>query len=194
MIAPSPLASPVSIQKTHFSGRFEAELKYKADDLDKVRAALKKLNAEPFLLGNFEHDIYFDSPDRHLKRQDQALVLRHMRPSGRILWIVKGPGRDLCSATELGEFDKPRKMLAALGYDEVFQIEKHRDVFFVGPMHVTLDRIADLGNFVEVAIMTDDEAALPALKDDLAALAAKLGLEPPARITKSYREILDPDF
>lgn len=82
-------------------------------------------------------------------------------------------------------------MVCTLGYRPVLTIDKRRSIYFVGPFHITLDSLAGLGDFAELAIMTDDEAALPAHRAQLQALAARLGLTPDMLETRSYRTLCE---
>ena len=83
-------------------------------------------------------------------------------------------------------------MVHTLGYPPVLTIHKRRSIYFVGPFHITLDHLAGVGDFAELAIMTDDEAALPAYREQLLALATTLGLDPGQRESRSYRTLCEP--
>ncbi len=174
----------------HFRGRFEVEKKFRVADLEAVRARLTAGNAVVFTLGNRETDVFLDLADGRLEANNQFHTLRHMQPSGRVLWISKGPRRDECIAMDLPEFDKALAMLTSLGFRETRRIAKRRDIYFLGDLHVTLDRVDGLGAFVEVAAMTDDEGALPRLGEFVRDAAERLGLDAAAEETRSYREML----
>ncbi len=66
-----------------------------------------------------------------------------------------------------------------------------RSIYFVGPFHVTLDHLAGLGDFAELAIMTDDETLLPDYRQQLLSLAARLGLNPERLESRSYRTLCE---
>lgn len=174
----------------HFAGRFEVEFKVRVDGLDDVRARLEALGAIPFALNNSETDLFLDLADDRLARNGQSHVLRHMRPSNRVLWISKGPARDECVAMDLPDHAKAMDMLQSLGFVEQFKISKRRDIYFLDRCHVTLDEVDGLGTFVEVAAMTDDEATLPALRNTLLEAIERLGLSGAERVERSYREML----
>lgn len=174
----------------HFAGRYEVERKYRVDSLTGIARRLAAEGAVAFALGNRETDIFLDWPDGRLAGTGKQQVLRRMQPSGRVLWFVKGPAPDECIATDLEDFDKARAMLAALGCVETDRVEKERDIFFLDDFHLTLDRVPGLGDFVELAVMTDDEASLPGWADRIEALAAALDLPPEALQTRSYRAML----
>lgn len=174
----------------HFKGRFEVERKFAVDDLSVMRARLEARAAAPFVLGNRETDIFLDTPDSRLAANGQQQVLRLMEPSQRVLWISKGPGADACVAMDLERFDRALEMLSSLGFEETGRVVKHRDIYFVRDFHVTLDLVPRLGAFVELAVMTDDEKALPSWAAKIDAFAETLALPPSSLRTRSYRAML----
>lgn len=174
----------------HFKGRYEVERKYAVPDRAEITARLEARDAIAFTLGNRETDIFLDWPDGRLAAAGKQQVLRLMQPSERVLWFVKGPAPDECIATDLEDFSKARAMLAALGCVETDRVEKQRDIFFLGDFHITLDRVPGLGDFVELAVMTDDEQSLPGWADKIEQLAATLDLLPERLQTRSYRAML----
>jgi len=174
----------------HFRDRFEMERKFRVDDLDAMAWHLGRCGAVPFVLGNCETDIFLDLPDGRLEANNQFHTLRQMLPSGRVLWISKGPAKDECVAMDLADFDKALAMLTSLGFVETRRIGKKRDIYFVDEFHVTLDDVAGIGTFVELAIMTDDEDALLRLRDKIQQAADKLGLLDFVEEKASYRQML----
>ena len=174
----------------HFTGRFEVERKYAVAGLAEITARLQARGAIPFTLGNRETDVFLDWPDGRLAALAKQQVVRSMQPSGRVLWFVKGPQPDECIATDLEDFGKALAMLAALGCVETDRVEKQRDIFFLGDFHLTLDRVPGLGEFVELAVMTDDAESLSGWADRIEALSAELGLDADALQTRSYRALL----
>lgn len=174
----------------HFAGRYEVERKYSVDGLAPLRARLEARGATPFTLGNRETDVFLDWPDGRLAAAGKQQVVRSMQPSGRVLWFVKGPGPDECVATDMEDPGKALAVLAALGCVETDRLSKARDIWFLGDFHVTLDSVPGLGDFVELAVMTDDETSLPDWAERIEALAAELGLTSDALQTRSYRAML----
>ncbi|MDL5383995.1 class IV adenylate cyclase [Aeromonas hydrophila] len=175
----------------HFQGRFEVEFKYRLGDVEAFTTALAALNPEVMLERNQEQDTYFDTPDRSLSAAGKSLLIRAMQPSGIRLWIVKGPEPDRCEAVNITDADKAISMLHTLGYQPILTLYKVRSIYFVGPFHVTLDHLAGLGDFAELAIMTDDESLLPDYRRQLLSLAARLGLNPERLESRSYRTLCE---
>lgn len=175
----------------HFKGRYEVERKYRVDLLEPVRSKILSMGAVPFTLGNVETDIFLDLSDGRLASNDQQQVMRLMQPSGRVLWICKGPGADRCVAMDLDGSDKALEMLSALGYVETGRLAKNRDIYFAGDFHVTLDHLDGLGSFAEVAVMTDDADSLPLWATRVDAFARKLGLDASRIEPRSYRAMMN---
>ncbi|WP_108818869.1 class IV adenylate cyclase [Pseudovibrio sp. Alg231-02] len=171
----------------HFIGIYEVERKYAVADLEVIRSQLEARGAVPFTLGNTEQDIFYDLADKRLANNNQQHVLRVMRPSGRALWISKGPGPDKCISMDMADADQTNAMILSLGFEEVERLEKKRDIYFLGKFHVTLDEVPDLGRFVELAIMTDDADMLSQHEQEIGELANSFNLSSNALQTQSYR-------
>ena len=177
------------MSQAHFQGRFEVEFKYRLADRPAFLKALLALNPEIMLEDNLEQDRYFDTPDDALAQAGKSLAIRTMQPSGIQLWIAKGPEADRCEAVNINDAGKAVSMLLTMNYRQILEITKRRSIYFIGPFHVTLDHLAGLGDFAELAIMTDDEERLPAFRQQLLALADQLGLSPDAQEPRSYRTL-----
>ncbi|GIU02319.1 class IV adenylate cyclase [Shewanella morhuae] len=173
----------------HFSGKFEVELKYRLLDRDAFFAVLQTRNPEVMLEDNLEHDCYFDLASHSLISEHKSLCIREMQPSGIMLWIVKGPEKDRCEAVNITDATKAKSMLHTLGYECVLEIKKRRSIYFLGKFHLTLDHLDGLGDFAELAIMTDDEALMPEFEAQLVQLATELGLCEAQRELLSYRQL-----
>ncbi|MFZ3407177.1 class IV adenylate cyclase [Vibrio chagasii] len=175
----------------HFKGKYEVELKYRLSSKSEFLKTLSLMPHQVMLQDNQECDWYFDSPDRSLQAQNKSLCIRTMEPSGIKLWIVKGPESDRCEATNITDASNAKSMLENLGYEVILKAQKTRSIYFVGEFHVTVDCLADIGDFAEFAIMTDDESKLSVYKSDLELLANKFGLTESALQTQSYKQMFE---
>lgn len=176
----------------HFRGRYEVERKYRVADLESLRSRIVLMGAQAFTLGNRETDIFLDQPDGRLMSNGQQQVIRLMEPSGRVLWICKGPGPDNCVAMDLDGSEKALEMLAAIGFVRTGQLVKNRDIYFLDDFHITLDQLDGLGAFVEVAVMTDDADSLLQWADRVDAFSATIGLDAVQLEHRSYRAMTEP--
>ncbi|MGF1876367.1 class IV adenylate cyclase [Photobacterium frigidiphilum] len=173
----------------HFKGKYEVELKYRLTSKTQFLSYLQAMNPEVMLEDNLEHDCYFDCVGNPLKNQNKSVCIRNMQPSGIKLWIVKGPEADRCEAVNITDSDKAKSMLLTMGFNLVLELRKIRSIYFIGKFHATVDHLEGLGDFAELAIMTDDESLLAQYKQELLELAAKLGLTDAQLESRSYREM-----
>ncbi|ABO23384.1 putative adenylyl cyclase CyaB [Shewanella loihica PV-4] len=180
--------SPMS--QSHFDGKYEVEHKYRLQDRDAFLSRLESLPHETMLKDNVEFDRYYDTPSGQLAQQSKHLCIRQMHPSNIKLWIVKGPGDKQCQATRIDNIDSAADMLQTLGYKVVLQLTKTRSIYFIDQYHVTVDNLEGMGDFAELAIMTDDETQLAYHEQGLLELAQQLGLTQEDRETRSYRELM----
>lgn len=160
----------------HFKGKYEVELKYRVKNKDAFLRILHSLDHEVMVENNCETDWYFDTSDLQLKQQNKTVSIREMEPSGIKLWIVKGPESDRCEATNITNASNARSMLENMGYQIRLITQKVRSIYFVGQFHLTLDHLANIGDFAEFAIMTDDESKLAEYRTELESLAAQFEL------------------
>ncbi len=174
----------------HFIGNYEIEVKFRVMDAEALRQRLQDEGVVPFVLENRENDCYFERDEQRLKRQNLSMLLRTMEPSGIQLWIVKGPGADNCKAVKIESVSKARDMLQTLGYRPAFYLEKIRSIYFLDQFHITLDHLPGLGDFAEIAVMTDDEKIADDVRRQCVECARRLGLVPEQLEPRSYRQLL----
>jgi len=173
----------------HFKGKYEVELKYRLPSKSPFLSRLKAMTPEIMLEDNLEYDCYFDLSGGELKSQNKSVCIRNMQPSGIKLWIVKGPESDRCEAVNITDDEKACSMLQTMGFKRVLEMKKTRSIYFLGEFHATLDHLEGIGDFAELAIMTDDETMLEKYREQLLALAQSLGLDSTQLETRSYREL-----
>lgn len=167
------------------------EQKFRVDDLAAFRSRLVALGATPYLRGNREIDLYLDTQEEQIAAKGLTLVLRNMQPIDRTLWIVKGPARTDCTATRLPDFAKAKEIMTLMGYVPYLVIEKQRDIYFFGALHVTLDVVESLGSFAEIAVMSNDKEVLSELEKDISRAARQLNLDQIDFMTQSYRQLIE---
>ncbi|MCK8043785.1 class IV adenylate cyclase [Shewanella sp. 1CM18E] len=173
----------------HFVGKYEVEFKYRLQSKADFLQKLKLLAVEVMLEDNAEYDCYFDMPNNTLGTQRKSVCIREMLPSGIKLWIVKGPEKDRCEAVDISDSDRAKSMLLTMGFEQVLELHKTRSIYFLGKFHITVDNLAGIGDFAELAIMTDDESALTRYRAELLELAIQLGLTPEMQEHQSYRQL-----
>ncbi|MFP1927694.1 class IV adenylate cyclase [Lonsdalea quercina] len=174
----------------HFRGKYEVALKFNIQDIAAFRERLFSHHPESFVFENRESDIYYDTAEQSLSRKNISMLLRCMVPSGIKLWIVRGP-RPGCSETvNVESFERTDSMLKTLGFQQVFEVNKTRSIYFLDTFQITLDYIESLGHYVGISCMTEHEAELDRLGEKCQDCALRLGLLLDNIEYRSYRQLL----
>ncbi len=172
----------------------EVEVKYRNTERAATLATLLQWKAQ-LVQDRTDVDIYFQAPDRDLKATDEAFRLRCIGSKNYLTY--KGPKQDTETKTrneiELALADGENTahdaelLLEALGYKPVATVQKKRQVYRLRRDHfeieVNFDSVEDVGDFVELEILTHDDE-YEAAKATLLATAAALGLT--EKETQSY--------
>ncbi len=167
--------------------RLEVEVKVPLDcnELPRIEKRLRSLGAHtegPVV----EEDIYMLHPCRDVVARDEAIRLRITAKGARLAY--KGPRRGGGSAKSRVEIEVDVDpaiidVLEALGFREGLRVVKRRIYATLPQALVTMDRVEELGCFVEVESIHGDEAEV----NDALRL---LGLDDRPRITESYASML----
>ena len=77
-----------------------------------------------------------------------------------------------------------------LAYGQVGRVRKYRTLFLVGRTRVHLDRVEDLGHFLELEVMlVDDESPEQGIRE-ASELMDRLGVQPSQLIEGAYLDLL----
>jgi adenylate cyclase class 2 len=178
--------------------QYEVENKFAAVQLARVVEQLEGLGAE-FRDVIEQVDIYFAHPVRNFAETDEALRIRCIGETNLVTY--KGPKIDKATKTRR-EIELPlatgtervedySELLVALGFRKVAEVSKRRRGGRVQwnqwSVELALDEVAELGQYVELEIVVEQEQ-LPAAQSALLELAAHLSLPQPER--RSYLEMV----
>ena len=169
----------------------EFELKVGISSLDPVRKQLIGHNAQ-FCGRIHEHDIYYNAPHRDFSVTDEAIRVRYT--NGHALVTYKGAkikASGLKAREELNMVVDSgavfEQMLGRLGFTRTAEVNKWRENYRLSGAAITLDEVENLGTFVEIEILAEDENSNPAAR--IEEIAKEIGVcgEP---ILASYLELL----
>jgi adenylate cyclase class 2 len=186
---------------------YEVEVKVAAD-LDRVRARLAELGARSTGAVR-QRDTYYDAPHRSFAETDEALRIRRVtdasdgsgsttaRADGdeaaatadRTVLTYKGPLVDSDSKSRLeretvvGDVAATDAILGELGFEPAAVVEKERERFRLDGYTVTLDSVADVGEYVEVETEADD---VDEAREGVFGVVRDLGLDPGEQVRASY--------
>ncbi|MEN6328709.1 MAG: class IV adenylate cyclase [Methanobacteriaceae archaeon] len=135
----------------------EVEVKAHAPDLSDVARKLMVIGAQR-IKEEFQEDLYFNAPHKDFAQTDEALRVRKVTDdSAKKTFITyKGAKMDELSKTrveiEMGVEDPLRAaaIFKNLGFRAVATVKKHRTIYCLDDLIITLDRVEDAGDFVEI--------------------------------------------
>jgi adenylate cyclase class 2 len=163
----------------------EIEVKFYIQDLTRLEKRLLDLGVEIASERVFETNLRFDTPDHSLASQRCVLRLRHDKIARLTFKGAARLGEQVTVRQEIevevSDFAAARRILEALGYVLVVMYEKYRTTYRLGNVELVLDELP-YGNFTEL------EGDSP---EQIAALAAQLGLDWSRRITDSYLSLFE---
>ncbi|HIH02131.1 TPA: class IV adenylate cyclase [Thermoplasmata archaeon] len=167
----------------------EVETKYRSPGNGKVIDELRSMGAEKISEGPME-DIYFAHPARDFGKTDEAVRIRSS--DGRCELTYKGPRMASSSAKAREELTvavddglAARRMLERLGFREFAVIRKHRVSFVHDKLRIEVDDVEELGQFVELELVTEDPSRAEELMDH-----ARKGLSLTRPVPETYLEML----
>ena len=163
----------------------ETEAKFYVRDLEQIRRSLASLNGQLMQPRVLEMNLRFDLPDASLRTQGRVLRLRR---DTEARFTYKGGSKNtqgVLSREEIefvvGDFEKAKKFLEALGYQQIFYYEKYRTTYELDKTLVMLDELP-YGTFVEI----EGEA-----EETIRALSERLDLNWEATIERSYSTLFE---
>lgn len=176
----------------------EVEVKAYAKNLDLLEEKISSLGAKLIWQGE-QRDTYYNHPSRNFAESDEALRIRE--EEGNAVLTYKGPKLDSKSKTrkeikvQVEDPHQFKDILNMLGFKEVGVVRKHRKKLLLGEFKVCLDKVENLGEFVEIeAIAQSDDLndKVGNLRDSILKTLEDLGLKDLER--RSYLELLYPEI
>jgi len=182
---------------------FEVELKFRCNDLERVRDELVSRGATQGEAVD-QVDAYYRHPVRDFAQTDEAFRLR--RVGARNFMTYKGPKvdattktryeRELAIADGDDAFRAADDILRRLGFEPVAEVRKHRRMLRLDwqglSAEAAIDEVTGVGSFVELEASVDapHEAAdsIGRAREALLDLAEQLSLRESER--RSYLELL----
>lgn len=163
----------------------ETEAKFYVRDLERIRKSLESLDAQIVQPRVLEMNLRFDLPDASLRAQGRVLRLRRDTEARLTYKGGNKNTRGVLSREEIefvvGDFEKAKKFLEALGYQQIFYYEKYRTTYQLDKTLIMLDELP-YGNFVEIEGETEET---------IRALSQRLDLNWEATIERSYSALFE---
>ena len=101
----------------------------------------------------------------------------------------RGPKESFFVISPTASPDSLREALS-LAYGRVGRVRKHRTLYLVGRARVHLDRVEDLGDFLELEVVLSEGEGPDAGVDEAHRLMAALGIAPDQLVEGAYVDLL----
>lgn len=161
----------------------EIELKFKVEeDYGVFKSKIEKTGVK--YRGKYQQtDIWLDTKDGRLRQERKGLRIRQQNGKATLTLKSKQVYGKFREAEELevviDDFKKTFGIFGELGFEIYIKIKKEREIWKLGDIEVCLDKVEDLGVFLE----------LEGSKKGIEEAIKRLGLKTSARITKHYGEL-----
>lgn len=162
------------------------EIKARCEDLASIRTMLRQRGAE-FVGEDHQIDTYFQVPDGRLKLREGTIeraLIFYRRPD------QAGPKpSDVVRYTPKPDADLKTVLTQALGVWVV--VDKRREIYYVDNVKFHLDRVKELGPFVEIEAIGEDEGATrDTLQAQCEAYLERFDIAEEALVSVSYSDLL----
>lgn len=175
----------------------EIEIKAK---ITNPKMAFEKIND---IGGEYSHteiqrDIYFNGENRDFRKTDEALRIREIPDGDDFINILtfKGPKLDSETKTRkeievtIDDKEHMTDILINLGYKPSAIVNKVRRIFKYEEYIITVDKLNELGYFIEIEYVAEDEENIEPIQNNIFELFGKLGITEGFE-KKSYLELLE---
>jgi predicted adenylyl cyclase CyaB len=163
------------------------EIKARCENPAAARRFLKDSGAR-FVGEDHQVDTYFRVSEGRLKLREGRIenaLIRYRRPNGA------GPKRSDVILYKTDP-DSSLKELLLSALEVRVRVEKRREIWFIDNVKFHIDRVSDLGSFVEIeAISEDGRASEAALSAQCEHFMVELGVRKEELVSVSYADLLE---
>ncbi|MCX6345175.1 MAG: class IV adenylate cyclase [Armatimonadetes bacterium] len=162
------------------------EIKARLTNIRKTKKSLDNITGNPGI--TFEqHDTFFDVKTGRLKlrvdSQGHGELIYYERPDDA------GPTLSRYTVCPVNEPEAVREVLsAALGV--VGQVHKTRTLYLLGQTRVHLDRVDDLGDFIEIEVVMEPDQTESKAREIMSGLTDLLGINNDDLINCAYVDLV----
>lgn len=159
----------------------EIEIKLRVDNLEELE---KKLTDSGLVISKeiTQHDVVYSKDTSIFSRmlKEGEIVMRIRRENGVAKITLKQQKTNELDntehETEVGDGDTMHQILLTLGWKPEIEVKKVRKKGKMGDYEICLDKVEELGEFIEIEKMVDDNADAQQVIKELFEVAKSLGL------------------
>lgn len=169
----------------------EIEIKLKVNNLEVIENKLRE-NGCVFSLPLHQHDVIYskNGSAEFQSAKEGDIILRIRRENDIIEFNLKQQKSNemdnLEYETEIKDLEAMDNILQILGWFPEIEVKKVRRKGKLGNYEICLDQVEELGNFVELEILTSDDADPQKIREELFVILENLGLSRNDEETRGY--------
>lgn len=165
---------------------FNIELKAQCADLESFEEKAKLL---PHSLDGHDKqiDTFFKVPEGRLKLRESSLYGNFLIPYVRE--NESGPKRSDYDLLPVKEVNSLKRILATM-FGILIVVKKERTIYLHENVRIHIDRVENLGNFIEFEAVVESESHVEKNRDKLQNLITYFGLSPDSFVQNAYAEML----
>jgi len=122
-------------------------------------------------------------PVLRIRTEDNMSTLTYKR-------AINAGGDAIEHETEIGSVDAMRRIVADMGFSQVTSVVKTRREATIGRFTLALDKVKQLGAFLEIEAITDDPTTVEVLGREIVELATTFGLTEAHIEPKKYDQLI----
>ena len=171
----------------------EVEVKAWLENERELEQLLHQIGAK-YLKTINQSDIYYNHPNKDFKKTDEALRIREEEK--KYILTYKGPKIDEKTKTReelevyFNEKKKMQEILEGLGFKAIYEVKKSRKIFNLNEIKIAIDKVEDLGTFIELETEVDSKEEVLNAVNLLLAKLKILGISETKTERRSYLELL----
>lgn len=170
----------------------EIEIKLRVNNLEELE---KKLTDAGLVISKeiTQHDIVYsriDDTHEYTESYEGCIIVRIRNQDGKIILNLKkqlsGEMDNLEYETKVEDEEAMHQILFSLGWKPAVEVKKVRRKGKLGAYEICLDRVEQLGDFVELEKMANANADAKKIRDELFKALERFGLPREQEETKGY--------
>ncbi|NJE25281.1 class IV adenylate cyclase [Thermococcus sp. MV5] len=162
----------------------EIEIKFKVD-FNEIKGKIENLGAT-LIREEVQEDLYFSVPLPKLLRIRHILNLGEVILGYKEIQDEKNEEFDEIEV-KVEDFEKMKEILIRLGFGEDVWVRKHRFVYKLDDVTFELNRVENLGDFLDIEVIGGD---VEGAKGKIWKIARKLGLKKADVESRLYQELM----
>ena len=161
------------------------EFKARCTDPDKIRGLLTSMDAQ-FEGTDHQTDTYFTTPQGRLKLREGTIetnLIFYYREN------VSGPKKSDCILYSPGDSEALKKILEHSKATRTV-VRKEREIWYLGNIKIHIDRLDELGSFVEIEAKQEGDLSEEDLHGQCQDLLREFGITDEDLVAESYSDMI----